>query len=240
MGVFTDTDSAAHIASTGGCVQVDPGQRRRALTPTPTLLFMHTFHSHSCTLYTQVGVYSEALGDTVVRWVLSQRSPKGAQGLACFSNRQICTLLWALAKWRHDAWPVFEQAGQVLVARSSGGGGSGSSSSPNQQHTSQHPPQQQQQQQQKEDGSAGEGGVLSGGPPSQPPLSMLAASPGSTLSTLASMQAAGMEHMKGARALTPRDLHKLLWAWAKFNRHPGPELLEVCVSAAWVGWRMWI
>jgi hypothetical protein len=39
----------------------------------------------------------------------------------------------------------------------------------------------------------------------------------------------GDMHRGGARALTPRDLQKLLWAWAKFNRHPGQELLEVCL-----------
>ena len=44
-------------------------------------------------------------------------------------------------------------------------------------------------------------------------------------------QGTGLESVgvdsKGTRALTPRDLHKLLWAWAKFNRHPGQELLQV-------------
>ncbi len=51
-------------------------------------------------------------------------------------------------------------------------------------------------------------------------------------STSTSSAAAWAAQQRQAR-VTVRDLQKLLWAWAQFNRHPGEELLEG-VRQAWV------
>lgn len=107
-----------------------------------------------------LGVCTPDMAEALTGWAMSV--PAG--GLSRFTNRQLCSLLWAFAECRHDRLSLFEGAAEIIAARVA---------------------------------AAAAGGAAAG----------------------------GLSGQSYAR-MTDKDMQKLLWAWAKFNRHPGEELLE--------------